>query len=481
MRLLFFWILVCCIGARQQVAAQSVSSRPNIILIIGDDISWDDLSCYNPLVPATPNLDWLSKEGMQFNRFFVTSSSCSPSRASILTGRYPHNTGAAELHSPVPEHLDYFPELLKKAGYFTALAGKWHEGPNTARAYDTLLLQNNGEGGQAQWENLLNQVPDNQPFFLWLAAFDAHRVFKSALDSPVAAKDINASDFLIADSATKQDLALYYNEIFRLDQSVGKLVQVLRKLGIEQNTVIIFLSDNGRPFPGSKTLLYDRGVQSPLLIRWPSGIAKTGSKSNALISSIDLAPTILNIAGLPASPKFQGRSFLKILNQPGRSFRRYVFLEQNWHDFEAHARAIRTGRYLYIRNNRTQFNREGPLDVKNSPSVTALRMAAKTNSLTPVQVNHYNTPLPAEEFYDTGMDSLQLSNRIQDPHYKKIVRKLKRNLERWTRITGDDSPDSLTQHWYDPQTFIKLPAYNTRGEMPGARKKAAFINKRGPF
>jgi arylsulfatase A-like enzyme len=479
--LVAWWLLVLVYPNAILHAQGTVASRPNIILIIGDDISVDDLSCYNKQAPPTSNLDSLALQGMQFNRFFVTASSCSPSRASILMGRYPHNTGAAELHSPVPAHLDYFPELLKKSGYYTALAGKWHEGPNTARAYDTMLLKNNGAGGEEQWDWLVQAAPADRPFFLWLAAHDAHRPWDKALDSPFTADDVKVPVHLVDQPDTRQDLVSYHNEIFRLDQYVGRLMKVLKEKGIAENTLILFITDNGRPFPGSKTLLYDRGVQSPLLMHWPAGITKPGQSSDALISSIDLAPTICELAGVNASRMFQGRSFAGLLNKPHKPFRTYVFLEQNWHDFEAHARAVRTDRYLYIVNNRPQFNQEGPLDVKNSPAVTALRTAATKNSLNPVQATLYASPLPAEELYDIAKDSLQVLNRFQDPAYTNTGRKLKRILRRWSRQTGDDCPDFLTPHWYDPETLQPLPAHNSRGEMPGSRQKAASLNNPGPF
>ncbi|WP_290797444.1 sulfatase family protein [Flavihumibacter sp. UBA7668] len=462
-------------------AQQAVAHRPNIILIIGDDISVDDLSCYNQQALPTPNLDKLAAEGLKFNRFFVTASSCSPSRASILTGRYPHNTGAAELHSPVPSHLAYFPELLKNSGYYTALAGKWHEGPNTARAYDTMLLKHNGAGGEAQWEQLVRATPANKPFFLWLAAHDAHRPWDNESDSPFTSEDVRVFPHLVDMPGTRQDIASYYNEIYRLDQYVGKLLKVLKEKGVLENTLVLFVTDNGRPFPGSKTLLYDRGVQSPLLLYWPDGIAKPGAVSDALISSIDLAPTFCELAGVSASHQFQGRSFAGLLNKPDQRFRNYVFLEQNWHDFEAHARGVRTERYLYIKNNRPQFNQEGPLDVKAGAAVTDLRIARNRNELSALQQSIYTSPRAAEEFYDTQSDSLQFGNRIDDPSFRREIRRLQKVLKRWIRQTGDDCPDQLTADWYNPQSLERLSAHQKRGVMPGAVKKATYNNRKGPF
>src|SRR5690606_24031382 len=124
-RLINFLFLVVPLAVSGPVVAQTKTNPPNIILVIGDDISYDDIGCYGNGKVRTPNIDRLSETGIRFNNMYVTSSSCSPSRTSLLTGRYPHNTGAAELHEPLPAHLTFFPELLQKAGYYTALAGKW--------------------------------------------------------------------------------------------------------------------------------------------------------------------------------------------------------------------------------------------------------------------------------------------------------------------------------------------------------------------
>jgi len=155
-------------------------SRPNVILIIADDISYDDLGCTGNVSIKTPNIDRLASEGMRFSNAFVTSSSCSPSRISIITSRYPHNTGAAELHTPAPVHLPFFPALLKQAGYYTAQLGKWHEGPATKKAFDTLISSAEliGEGGEEQWISLLRNRPKDKPFFFWLSPADAHRAWQ---------------------------------------------------------------------------------------------------------------------------------------------------------------------------------------------------------------------------------------------------------------------------------------------------------------
>ena len=457
--------------------------RPNIILIIGDDISWDDLGCYGNAGIDTRNLDRMAREGLRFTNVFVTSSSCSPSRSSIITGRYAHNTGAAELHTPLPSHLTFFPELLKKSGYYTAHAGKWHEGPHTKRAYDTLIAGDaNGDGGEKQWINLLNNRPKDKPFFFWFAPFDAHREWQAYKENEShKAADVIVPPTLTDNEDTRSDLVAYYNEIGRLDTYIGNLERQLQWQGIRDNTIVIFMSDNGRPFPGSKTRLYDSGVKTPFIIKWPKGITQPGSVCQSLVSSIDIAPTLLEIANVAVSPSMQGKSFAALMKEPATKFRNYVFTEHNWHDYEAYERAVRTAEFLYVFNGRPALANQGPLDAVNSPSFQGLVKAKTNGNLTPIQRDVFVTPRPAEEFFNVAEDPLQQTNVMTNTKYVNDIRKLKKILKQWQSKTGDTQPTNLTKDWYGREDGQTLPEKDKRGEMPGASSGADKINKKGPF
>lgn len=459
--------------------------RPDIVFIIADDLSWDDIGAYGNTHIRTPNIDRLAAEGIRFDNVFLTASSCSPSRISILTGRYPHNTGAAELHTGAPAHLRFFPEALKEAGYFTALAGKWHEGRHTSRAYDTLLVNKeaNGEGGQDQWLSLLESVPQNRPFFFWLAPYDAHRGWEadSAFESPYRPEDVSVPETLVDDADTRQDLASYYNEITRLDDHIGKLLDALERKGRLKNTLIVFTADNPRAFPGNKTLLYDRGIKTPFIAYWPGGIKKPGAKADALINSIDIAPTLLEAAVIPEEKGFQGKSFLELLSKPEQPFRQYVFAEHNWHDYEAYERAVRSTEYLYIVNERAGFANDGPIDANQSLSAKSLKRGLTDGTLSALQREAYLQPRPREEFYDIRKDQVQPNNLIDDPAHQESLNRLRDVLRKWQEETGDTSPGSLTKDWYHRQTGAPLPEKGIRGEMPGATRGADTITRPGPF
>ena len=461
------------------------TNAPNIVFVIADDVNWNDLGYAGNAKIQTPNIDRLARQGMRFTNVYLTASSCSPSRTSIISGRYPHNTGAAELHSPLPAHLPTLPETLRQQGYYTALAGKWHEGPATRRAYDTLLVDHkaNGEGGEAQWVNLMRARPQNKPFFFWLAAVDAHRPWSAHQygHKHDPATEVVIPPSLVDTPETRQDLASYYDEIARLDYYVGELEKELDKQGILDNTIFVFTSDNGRPFPGSKTRVYDTGVKTPFLIRWPKGMSTKGMTSDGLVSSIDIAPTLLTLAGAPIPETMQGQSFDQLLKKPATPFRQYVFSEHNYHDYMAYERSVRTKDFLYILNKRPDVANGSSADVIRGPSAVALRAARDAGQLNAFQNDVFLTPRPAEEFFDCRSDSIQAHNEVNNPKYAKVVAELRTVLARWQRETGDSVPEHLTTDYSDRETGKPLPTKNERGEMPGASNHADHINAKGPF
>ncbi|MGY0623277.1 MAG: sulfatase family protein, partial [Paraglaciecola chathamensis] len=324
--------------------------RPNIILIVADDLNWDDLGAYGNTGVKTPNLDKLAKSGMRFDSAFLTASSCSPSRASMITGRYPHNTDAEQLHWPLPKEQLTVSQALRDAGYWTAAAGKWHLGEDTKQRFDEVRESKYGidePSGSAQWVPLLEMRPKEKPFFLWLASWDSHRPFyQEEYPHSHSQEDVRLPPYYPATELYMNDFAAYYDEISRLDEHVGKVVSTLERQGVKGNTLIIFVADNGRPFARDKTTLYDSGVKTPFIAHWPDGIAK-GSISDSIISSIDLAPTFTALAKADTPTSFEGRSLVSLFNNPSAPFRDYAVSERNWHDFEDHGRSVRTKRYRY--------------------------------------------------------------------------------------------------------------------------------------
>lgn len=482
-------------GFVPQLAA---ADRPNFVVLISDDVSYDDVGCYGSLSARTPNIDALAAAGMRFNQAYLTASSCSPSRSSIITGRYPHNLGeAAELHRPIAWHLPSMAGLLRDAGYHTALAGKHHmswkpvpagaAGPTEpfTKVYPPKVDGNSG--GHGNWIAALQESPAGAPFFLWLAATDAHRGWDADAEWDAARygpkhdpATVVLPPALAETPETRADFASYLNEVTRFDHYVGQVVGWLKRQRKLEHTYVFVLSDNGRPFPRAKTRLHDDGMKTHLIVTGPA--ISAGRTSDSLVSVIDLAPTVAEFAGIGKQPSFQGRSLAPVLRNPAATIRPLAFSEHNWHDYEAHGRAVRDGRYLLIRNFRPRLPLQGPADSVRSPSFQALRSArASSQVLPPIQQDVFIAPRAEVELYDHRADPHQVSNLAGRPEFASVERRLSAALDRWMTDTGDSVPDAISVDTFDRETGDQIVKNRSEGYRapPGASRGADRLNAEG--
>ena len=439
----------CLDGARGE------AKPTNFVIIVADDMGWDDCAPYGNRHVQTPNLSRLAKEGMLFEKAFLTCSSCSPSRASILTGRYPHATGAPELHMPLPAEQVTLSQLLRDAGYFTAAAGKWHLGPAAKSKFD-MVREGGGAGSYADWLSLLRDRPQDKPFFLWLASSDPHRPYlPDAIHAPHKPAEVQVPPYLPDVPEVRQDLALYYDEIARLDQNVGQVLDELREQEVLDNTLVAFLSDNGRPFPRCKTRVLDSGVRTPLIVRMP-GLVVPGSRSKSLVSTVDLAPTILELGGIAPHSAMQGTSLVPVLFNPLATVRQYAYSEHNWHDYMAYERSIRCVRYRYVRNDVPEMPHTPPADAVRSATFQAMQTLREQGKLRPEQMSCFAQPSPEEELYDTESDPHELMNLAGDPALRPVLEEMRRMLLIWQKYTEDFRPTPLSADRYDRKTGLGL-------------------------
>lgn len=428
------------------------ATPPNVVLVIADDLGADDCGPFGNRVVRTPNLDRLARAGMRFDRAFVPASSCSPSRCSLISGRYPHSHGAPRLHQPLPAGQPNLAALLRAAGYWTAIAGKTHLGQDALAGFD-VVNAGGGPSGCGQWVATLRQRPMTRPFFAWLAALDPHRDYQpNTIPEPHRPADVVVPPYLPDTPEVRADLALYYDEVSRLDRFVGDVLDELDRQGVANNTLVLFLSDNGRPFPRCKTTLYDSGCRTPLIARWPVGGVRAGSTAGALVNTIDIAPTLLGLAGAPVPAAVQGRSFAAVLRDPAAEHRDYVFLEKNWHDFDDHARAVRSARFRYVRNSYLDVPMTPPADAVRSPTFQAMLKLHDAGRLPPEQRSCFPTPRPAEELYDLDADPHELRNVVADPRHTEALRAHRAALDEWVKETGDQVPVMRTPDGFDRRT-----------------------------
>jgi N-sulfoglucosamine sulfohydrolase len=475
------------------------ADRPNFIVLIADDISFNDLGCTGSLDSRTPRIDALAREGLRFSNAILTASSCSPSRSSIITGRYPHNNGdAAELHRAISWHIPSLPGQLRDHGYYTALAGKhhmtWHEAPagQTAptepfdKVYPPKVKGNSG--GHGNWLPALHDCPADKPFFLWLAAFDAHRAWDGDREWDEATYGpkhdpalVRLPPALLDTPATREDFASYLNEVTRFDHFVGLIVDELKATGKFADTYLFVLADNGRPFPRAKTRLHDDGMRTYFIATGPQ-ITRPGAVCDSLVSVIDIAPTVAELAGMEPARTFQGRSLIPAYRDAAAAIRPFAFSEHNWHDYEALGRSVRDGRFLYLSNDRPQFALQGPADSVSSTTFQDLLAAHKSGRLvTPIQEDVFRAPRPRVELYDTAGDPHQVHNLAGDPKLKEVESRLREALEFWREETRDSSPAKISRNYFDPETGDRLPIKRTdyQEPPPGADRNADHVNADG--
>lgn len=414
----------------------SVSAKPNIVLFVSDDHGLDALGCYGNPIVKTPNMDRLAAEGVRFTQAYCTSASCAASRSVILTGKFGHATGSYG-HVHDYHHFSTFdtvkslPVLLEEAGYNTARIGKYHLAPESVYRFNT-VLECDPRSAVEMAEACKEVIVQDEPFFLYFCPDDPHRghpFTPDPWDAPNSfgnrpegypgvktvkydPAEVLVPPFLPDTRECRAELAEYYQSVSRIDQGLGKLQTLLKKARKADNTVIIYISDNGIAFPGAKTTVYEPGIKLPCIVKDPRTDMK-GTVNDAMVSWVDLAPTILDFAGVPIPQGMQGRSLRSLMEgasmEDWRPSIYYAYYENSWElhgkgdeamaepyrYFTAHRigphRGVRTGRYKLI-----EYYSEGEY----------------------------------WELFDLNQDPNELKNLYGDPAYAALVADLKEDLRR---------------------------------------------------
>lgn len=433
--------------------------KRNVLLIVADDHGYD-LGCCGGTV-KTPTLDRLAREGSLFTDAYAAVSSCSSSRATLYTGLYAHTNGMYGLSHDVHnfsllDNVKTLPWMLKQAGYATAIVGKLHVKPEAALAYDAWLLPeqpgNRDVAAMGHAAGRWMRAQGDTPFFLTVGYSDPHRAgdrsqFGNTRDWPEVTRERYApSDVLIPSHlpdlpGVRTDLAQYYEAVSRLDSGIEILLRELASSGHADDTLVIYLSDNGRPFPGAKDNLYYEGIRLPLIVRAP-GQQRRDLRCRAMVSWIDITPTILDWAGVRAPGDYHfsplpGRSLLPILETPDPAGWDRVFATHSFHEINQYypTRSLRTRRYSYFHNLEPSLSVPVASDVALSPSWQAIisTPGAKLGQRSLAAFQHR----PAEELYDLSADPAEVHNLIDDPAHAPALADLRQQLAAWRTATHD--------------------------------------------
>ncbi|XP_071093120.1 N-sulphoglucosamine sulphohydrolase-like [Haliotis cracherodii] len=464
----------------------SIIAKKNVVLILGDDAGFE-MGAYNNTACKTPNFDKLASRGVTFDNAFTTVSSCSPSRSALLTGLPPHQNGMFGLHD---FNMNSFstvkslPMILHEAGIRTGIVGKKHLGPDSVYKFDYEQTEENNPIIQVgrnitlmkQYVQEFLSQDDSRPFFLYIAYHDPHR----CSDIPTYGQfcerfgngepgmgnipdwtpvkyspdDVTIPFFLPNTTATRDDMANMYTAYSRMDQGLGLFMELLEKAGVMNDTLVVYSSDNGIPFPGAKTNLYDPGMREPLIISSPLQTQSWGSKTDAMASLIDIVPTVLDWYSVkyptyrikPYLPPvvLTGKSLLPVLEYPSAiqlpNFDA-VFSSHNFHEITMYfpMRVIRTAeKFKLIHNLNMGLSFPIATDLYQEPSFQEILNNTKSGKPTywyrTLGDYYHRAPF---ELYDLNLDPKEQMNLCNEPSLFAILDALKTRLRAWQNATHD--------------------------------------------
>ena len=450
------------LGSGAAVTAAQASSQTrrryrNILLLIADDHS-PIAGCYGNPVIRTPNMDRLAETGSRFSNAICTTPSCSASRSVVLTGMHNHHNGQfGHAHLPANFHthpgLQSIPRLLKRHGFATGVVGKLHVNPPEVYSWDFEVSQRDNMGsrdvwGLAQSARSFFSAYKDKPFYLHVGFTDPHRssgpgLFANHREYPHVEKhkyspdDVVLPDFLPDTPEVRTELAEYYESIDRLDQGVGFVLDALEESGRADDTLVIYMSDHGMPFPGAKGSPYDSGLRVPLIIRRPDQ-SKRGVVNQAHVNWTDILPTVADWAGadLPDYP-VDGRSLLPVLEQERPQGWDSAFFSHTNHEIVNHFpfRGVRTSQYKYTKVLFPELTMPLPSDLWRSPTWqgTRWRKLDKMGRRSTEAVLHHSD----EELYDIENDPAESKNLASSPAHASVLAELRKRVEDFRRNTKD--------------------------------------------
>jgi len=437
------------------VSPLSAAAPRNVVMMVVDDQGLD-AGCYGNDKIKTPHLDALAAEGTLFENAFCTTASCSASRSVILSGLHNHSNGQyGHQHSYHNFHtlnfVEGLPVLLAKAGYRTCSIGKYHVQPEKNYHFETYANKGLNGGSRSTVQMAENaekfiRSGDDRPFFIYFCTSDPHRdqkgfanhrQYPGVVEQKFTPEEVIVPHYLPDSPEARGELAEYYQAVNRADQGLGRLMEALKNTGHLDDTLVLYLSDNGIPFPGAKTNLYDPGMKLPLVVRSPDQ-QRRGVRTQAMVSWVDLVPTILDFAGA-AGPKYElhGRSFLPVLETETPKGWNEVYGSHTFHEITMYypMRVIRTDKYKYILNLAHQLPFPFASDLHDS--LTWQGVLKRQDSYYGSRTVDAYINRPRHELYNIDEDPREVENLADNPEHAEQLRELQRKLKAVQKRTKD--------------------------------------------
>lgn len=445
-------------------AQKNKKQPPNIVFILSDDHSAPFLGCYGYPDIKTPNIDKLAQDGILYRKAYTTAPQCVLSRAGLMSGRNTLAIQMTRFSAPLDADVVSYPELLRKTGYYTGILGRNFHLDGNRRVPETvsvlekygletfknrvdyLKITANSDSIFSQYSEFLDQVPKGKPFFVQVGYSDPHRIFNAKSFEPDPAK-IKIPSLWPDTKLLREDFAAYLGEIQRLDSDVGRVLDDLKKRGLDKNTLVVFMGDNGGALLRGKGTLYNQGLNVPLIMRHPD-LIKAGQISDALITGEDIAPTLLSVSGTQIPKTMTGITLTPSFQQPSFEGHDHIFavrgahgqnLPHNTADFDL-GRTIFSKKYKLIYNAMWQLPYH-PVDFDAQPFWLELRQKHAEGKLD----EKFDKLLFADhrkmfELYDEENDPEEFKNLSGDPKFKEIEHQLKTQLQEWMILNRDYLP-----------------------------------------
>lgn len=428
--------------AEQTVSKHNLQKKPNILLLFADDLTYHDLG--NPQV-NTPYLNQLAGQGMRFDRAFNSAPMCAPTRMSLYTGIHPVRNGAWPNHSKIYPYIQTWPQYLQGLGYRTALIGKRHAAPKEQFPFEFLggRHHDNGKGIDIDLDKVRSFMEESKsdPWSLVVASNQPHGPWNRGNTYSYNAEAIDLPPYLVDTPETRQALTRYYAEITYMDEQMGTVLRHLNETGQKDNTIVIFLSEQGTHLPHCKWTCYDTGVRSIAVVRWP-GVTEAGRRSDAIIQYVDVLPTLIDaIGGSPQKHDFDGKSFLPVLRGLRNTHNNYAFSEQTskgiYNGPSAYGiRSVRSDNYRLIWNLNYKNKFQNMVTAGYGPFESWKRKARNGDPFAIKRVRWYQKR-PEFELYNNHKDPFELHNLAEDSAYRKVRDNLKKQLDQWMIQQGD--------------------------------------------
>ncbi|GAB5562242.1 MAG: sulfatase [Synoicihabitans sp.] len=462
-------IIACLLLA---TTLQGADSRPHIVFILADDLTYHDIGPYGGPNVHTPHLDKLAEEGMRFNRCYQATAMCSPTRHNLYTGLYPVRSGAYPQATWVYPEVKSVAHYLRPLGYRVGLIGKRHVLPTTAFPFDYLAEENQPD--LALVESYLREDPAT-PTALFLCYREPHTPWDMGDPSQYDPADFELPPNFVDTPRTRELLALYYAEITWLDKQVGATMAMLERLGIADNTLLVFAGEQGSAFPFAKWTQYDAGLRSAFIARWPN-VIPAGATTEAMIEYVDMVPTFIDLAGGEPRQDLDGRSFADVLRGETDHHKHHTFGIQTTRGITSGpehygVRSIRGERYKYILNLTPEAafsNNITKTDRKWFSFWKTWVEAGESDSFARSVTNRF-VHRPGEELYDLTTDPYELHNLAEDPRLEAIKTDLRARLLAWMQDQGDTGQEAeMAANFRNLKTPEGVAAY-PYDDIPGRR------------